>query len=334
MSAKATNLAAWTELLSAPYPLPTWPEWEMIGAPARDGTRLCGHVNTVPDVIGRLDGQASLTIFTEGNHFPALLPLVFSGFPQWAASRRLDLDPAHIIAVTLPQRMILETLESGQLALGNLVLAVGRDQPLLPDLVMGSAAGLQRLYRKGFLHEEAFLIARNRGIGLLVRAGNPLGLAGLSSLSELEAGIVTVSPAESAARELYLRTIDGLLGEEPSKRIMKREVMSFPGRVGIQHRDVPFAVARNYAAVGIIFYHLALYYAASNPGIFSALPVENSDQFGSEMYVARMKEARNEQGARAFLDYFLSAAATHYPEHGFVRLAKEEIGKRISLAVG
>ena len=34
---------------------------------------LNGHTDTVPDIVGRLGSRIDLAIFTEGNHFPALL---------------------------------------------------------------------------------------------------------------------------------------------------------------------------------------------------------------------------------------------------------------------
>ncbi|MEM6730342.1 MAG: hypothetical protein AAF658_02230, partial [Myxococcota bacterium] len=61
-------------------------EWPRFG-PASDSLELRGHVNALPDFVGPIDGSAKLTIFTEGNHFPVLLPLVFDEFPEWCDSR-------------------------------------------------------------------------------------------------------------------------------------------------------------------------------------------------------------------------------------------------------
>src|SRR6202048_4688247 len=44
----------------------------MISTPA-DIPALNGHTDTVPDIVGRLGSRIDLAIFTEGNHFPALL---------------------------------------------------------------------------------------------------------------------------------------------------------------------------------------------------------------------------------------------------------------------
>src|SRR5919109_1217839 len=59
--------------------------WPAFG-PARGLLPLDGLTDTLPDFVGPLDGSAELTIFTEGNHYPVLLPLVFDAFPSWCRS--------------------------------------------------------------------------------------------------------------------------------------------------------------------------------------------------------------------------------------------------------
>ena len=51
--------------------------WPAFG-PRQELPRLDGITDTVPDIIGPVDGSAELTIFTEGNHYPVLLPLVLT----------------------------------------------------------------------------------------------------------------------------------------------------------------------------------------------------------------------------------------------------------------
>jgi hypothetical protein len=56
---------------------------------------------------------------------------------------------------------------------------------------------------------------------------------------------------------------DGRRGPDAARTILGRETADFPGRLGIQHRDVPFAVANGVADAGLIVHHLALYYDIS-----------------------------------------------------------------------
>ena len=67
---------------------------------------LDAHTDTVPDIVGRLGAPIGLAIFTEGNHFPALLGgEIIEPFRAWARAQPayagLALD--NIVVVTLPQ---------------------------------------------------------------------------------------------------------------------------------------------------------------------------------------------------------------------------------------
>src|SRR5215467_8871585 len=93
--------------------------WPAFG-PERNLLRFDGFTDTLPDFIGPIDGSAELTIFTEGNHYPVLLPLVLERFPQWCRDGHgCQADSAKILVVTLPQPMIVRMLAEGGISLGN-----------------------------------------------------------------------------------------------------------------------------------------------------------------------------------------------------------------------
>src|SRR5262249_34200316 len=95
--------------------------WPAFG-PVRNLLRFDGFTDTVPDFVGPIDGSAELTIFTEGDHYPVLLPLVLQRFPEWCrATGACDADPAKILVITLPQPMIVRMLTEGGISLGNTV---------------------------------------------------------------------------------------------------------------------------------------------------------------------------------------------------------------------
>src|SRR5215469_11330799 len=142
--------------------------WPTFG-PERGLLRLDGLTNTLPDFIGPIDGSAELTIFTEGNHYPVLLPLVLQGFPQWCRdSGNCTADPARILIVTLPQPMIVRMLTEGGISLGNAVLPVGPDKPVFPDLVMAGLAPLRQLRAAGVVESPARVFAHSRGMAMLL----------------------------------------------------------------------------------------------------------------------------------------------------------------------
>ena len=91
-------------------------DWPAFG-PDRGHLHFKGIANAVPDFVGPIDGSAELTIFTEGNHFPVLLPLTLEQFPAWCRSTRAcTVEAAKILVVTLPQPMIIDILLKGRCA--------------------------------------------------------------------------------------------------------------------------------------------------------------------------------------------------------------------------
>jgi hypothetical protein len=107
---------------------------------------------------------------------------------------------------------------------------------------------------------------------------------------------------------------------------------TFTGRLGIQHRDVPYAVASRAAHVGIIYAHLAQYYAAAFPQIFAKITVPGAEQFSSTIAFVRSVNPLRSVPANAFYKYFLEAARDIYPRHGFATMDVEEFGEEIVLS--
>jgi len=301
--------------------------WPAFG-PARHLLRLDGFTDALPDFIGPIDGSAELTIFTEGNHYPVLLPLVEQAFPQWCrANHACAADPARILVVTLPQPMIVRMLTEGGIALGNAILPVGRDRAIFPDLVMGGIAPLRQLRAAGVVEDQARVFAHSRGMAMLV-SKELAGIGDLDQFSRQVGRLVLAGPSEPGAREQYRATSTALLGEEATARMFGHEVASFAGRLGIQHRDVPYALINGLADGGLIVSHLASFYAAIFPDRLRAVAVPGAERFGQDIAMARTVGARSPLVA-AFQRFFMEAARTAYPEGGFA-----DLGAGFGAAVG
>jgi Bacterial extracellular solute-binding protein len=305
-------------------------EWPAFG-PDRDYLHFKGFANAVPDFVGPIDGSAKLTIFTEGNHFPVLLPLTLETFPAWCLSTRACNVPAgKILIVTLPQPMIIDVLLKGGVRLGNAVLPVGRSERVFPSIVMGGRAPLAQLAAAGVVQKKARVFARHRGLGLLVRR-DLLDITELKSFSSHVRRLVIASESEAGARNQYVATLKALVGGDATNDIMSREVRSFSGRMGIQHRDVPFAILNGIADGGIIFSHLAAFYASRYPEQLRYVPVPAAEQFGQEIAIARTT-ARQGLVAEAFTRFFLEAARTAYPANGFAATTSFDYGQELDLS--
>jgi len=305
----------------------------MISTPA-DIPALNGHTDTVPDIVGRLGSRIDLAIFTEGNHFPALLSSeIIDPFRSWARSHSdystLSLD--NIVIVTLPQPMIVNMLREHGISFGNLTLDVSRTSGFYPDIVMAGAAPSKVLHQASIVDAEARLFARNQGLALTVAAGNPLGINHIDDLARADVRIVLASESEPGARNQYISALNGLLGAPQAQAALARETVTFPGRLGIQHRDVPYAVATRAADVGIIVHHLAQYYATAYPKICGMVQVPEANKFSSTIAMGSTVNPLRAPAAKAFAEFFLCVAREVYPRYGFAMMSSAEYGATIEL---
>jgi hypothetical protein len=203
---------------------------------------IAGHTDTVPDIVGRIGTPASLVIFTEGNHLMVLLSEdIVGAFPSWAKlqSQYATLDLENVMVVTVPQPVVVQMVRTGGIALGNLTLDVSRKSGFYPDIVMGGPDPLQQLRKLGVLEPQARFFSKNRGLALLVRKGNPLGIHSLTDVARSGARLAQPDVVEAAARARYRAAVDELIGRSAADAFFAAEVEQFPGRIGITHRDVP-----------------------------------------------------------------------------------------------
>lgn len=291
---------------------------------------LNGLTDVLPDFVGPIDGSAELTIFTEGNHYPVLLPLVLETFPAWCqATGACHVDAAKILIVTLPQPMVVDILVKGGVRLGNAVIPVGRDQHVFPDFVMGGEQPLRQLAEARLIEKRAVVFARHRGLGLLLQRS-------LDDVHDLETfhqhvrTIVLASESEPGARSQYQRTLEALMGRKSAADLMTREIRTFPGRLGIQHRDVPYAVMNGLADGGIIFSHLGAFYARQYPDRLRYVAVNGAEQFGQQIALARTVRSAGPIVAQ-FERFFLDVALGAYPAGGFAAPDTFAYGTELSL---
>ena len=207
----ATATAQNAVIQTPPEPL-VWP----VVTKLQPGIRsFDGHTDTVPDVVGRIGTPPSLVIFTEGNHLMALLSGdIVGAFPAWAKANpqyaNLDLD--NIVVVTLPQPVVIEMIRTGGIALGNLTLDVSRKSSFYPDIVMAGPEPLREVRRLGVIEPQARFFSRSRGLALLVRKGNPLGIHELADIPRTGGRFAVANALEEGARARYRSAAEGLVG--------------------------------------------------------------------------------------------------------------------------
>jgi len=301
----------------------------------QDGIRsFAGHTNTVPDIVGRFGTPPSLVIFTEGNHLMALLSEEIVGaFPSWAKSRLpyADLNLDNIVVVTLPQPIVVQTVRTGAIALGNLTLEFTRASGFYPDIVMAGPAPLQALRKLGVVEPRAKFFSSNRGRALVVRKGNPLGIHGLADVTRTGVRVAQADSVEAGARAGNRAAIEALIGKPAADAFFTNEVEHFPGRLGITHRDVPEMIARGYADVGLTQYHLISFWVRTFPNHFELVPIEGAERFPVKIAFSRVIDPLRPRAREAFEEYFFARAREIYPKYDFTRLDDDEYGATLSI---
>jgi len=294
-----------------------------------------GHTNTVLDIVGRIGAPTSLVIFSEGNHLMALLSQeIIGAFPAWAKANPAyaDLDCDNVVVVTLPQPIVVQMVRTGAIALGNLTLDVSRaSSGLYPDIIMGGPAPLRELRQLGMLESQARYFSKNRGRALLVRRGNPLGIRHLTDVARTQARLAQADSTEAGARAGNRMAIEGLIGKQAADAFFAREVHTFPGRLGITHRDLPEMLARGYADVGLTQYHLISYWTRIFPSHFALVPIVGAERFPVEIAVGRVIDPPRPKARKAFEEFFFGRARDVYPRYDFARMTDEEYGAALGL---
>jgi Bacterial extracellular solute-binding protein len=309
--------------------------WPVVTKLESDIRLFAGHTDTVPDIVGRIGVPPSLVIFTEGNHLMVLLSDdIVGAFPSWAKEQPqyADLDLGNIVVVTLPQPIVVQMIRTGGIALGNLTLDVSRRSGFYPDIVMAGAAPLRELRKLGVIEPQARFFAKNLGLALLVRKGNPLGIHGLPDVVRTRARVALPDASEEATSRARVRAaIDELSGKTTAEAIFVGEAPPFAGRLGIVHRDFPEMVSRGYADVAITQYHLISYWTRLFPNHFELVPISGAERFFIKIALGRVIDPLRPRALKAFEEFFFSRARDTYPRYDLARMTDAEFGETLGL---
>jgi hypothetical protein len=309
--------------------------WPVVTKVAPGVRAFAGHTDTVPDVVGRFGVPANLVIFTEGNHLMVLhSENILGAFPAWAKaqSEYADLNFDNIVLVTLPQPIIVDMVRTGAIVLGNLTLDVSRGSGYYPDIIMAGPDPLQLLRKVGVIEPQARVFAKSRGEALVVRKGNPLGIGGLTDIARTGARVATADEVEAGGRAAMRAQIEVMIGKPAADALFATEVGHFPGRLGITHRDVPEMLARGYADVGIVPYHLVSYWVRTFPDLFELVQIAGAERYpAGRIALGRVIDPLRPHPAKAFDEFFFSRARDLYPRYDFARMTDHEYGAVLAL---
>ncbi|SEK85277.1 molybdate ABC transporter substrate-binding protein [Nitrosovibrio tenuis] len=267
--------------------------------------------------------EPDLAIFMAGNQYRAV-PDLIAAFREWARQqdsfKMLKLD--NIFYATLPPGRLLDAMASGQLVVGNMWFDV-RPGRLWPDVFMTGPRQQKRLFDDG--HIDSYTIyARNRGIVLLVRAGNPKNITSVKDLLRNDVRVAISSPQrEPASFENYAKTLRGQGGTELPRQVLAKSTTISPRAV--QHRENPQFIADGKADVAPMYFHLGDYLKRTMPHLFDYVVLPPESNYVDSLGIAKIKGTKRETAAQAFIEFIRTdAAAAIYEQHGFDFVAPAE----------
>ena len=319
----AAVLCLLNEIASAqvPPPLPWPPELPTALLP-RASVYVSDKSNVVLDFHGSVQNP-DLVIFMAGNQyrvFPDLLP----AFREWVATqpRYAGVGVDRIFYATTPPGRLIDAMESGQLVLGNFWIDVRPDR-LWPDVFMTGPRQQRRLRAARYIDGWS-IYTRNRGVVLLIRAGNPKNIRGIADLLRDDVRVALSSPTrEPASFESYSNTLRSQGGAQFPEMVLKKHNTVSPAAV--HHRENPQFIYDGVADVAPMYYHFGDYLKRRMPQHFDyvALPAEGN--FLDALAISVIRNAQHKAAAGAWLEFIRSdAAGAVFERHGFDYATRNE----------
>src|SRR5258707_13099599 len=143
---------------------------------------------------------------------------------------------------------------------------------------------------------------RNRGVVLLVAAGNPKNIRGLDDLLREDVRVAISSPKrEPASFESYGATLRAQGGAEFAERVLKKPNTVSPAAV--HHRENPQFIYDGVADVAPMYFHFGEYLKKQMPQHFDyvALPAEGNAR--DELALAVLNRAPRRAAAAAWAEF-------------------------------
>ena len=263
------------------------------------------EVDDLPDFHGSIDNPR-LVIFVGGNYYFAMAPLVA------AFEKAYPRIKGRIYYETLPPGILIRQMEhGGTITIGNMTWTVR------PDVY---AAGLKKVndyIRHGMLRGPAVPYVTN-DLAIMVPAGNPAHISGLTDLGRPGVRLVMPNPAwEGVARQIETALIraGGAALEHTvyvSKVATRQTILTH-----IHHRQTPLFLMQGLADAGVTWKSEAIFQEqAGHP--LSHVDIPASENATAVYAAAVVRGAAHPKAARAWITFLRSPAARRiFERYGF-----------------
>jgi ABC-type molybdate transport system substrate-binding protein len=282
--------------------------------------------NIVLDFHGSVQ-DPDLVIFMAGNQYRAI-PDLIAAFHEWLPSQPQfrSVRAERVFYATTPPGRLIDAMDSGQLLLGNLWIDV-RPGKLWPDVFMTGPRQQRRLQAAKYI-DSWWVYTRNRGVVLLVAAGNPKNIRSIGDLARDDVRVALSSPKrEPASFESYSNTLRAQGGAQFPERLLAKASTVSPAAV--HHRENPQLIFDGVADVAPMYFHFGDYLKKQMPQHFDYVALPADGNFVDELAVSILNQAPHRAAALAWTEFMRSdVAAAIYNRNGFDYLTAEERSRR------
>ena len=228
--------------------------------------------NRLHDLHGQV-GNCDIVLSTAGNYHMALRELWQIYLTQYVS----DLDIKTWFYTTSPPISPAQ-IKSNSVQFGNMSIHCR------PQVAVGPKKLIDTLINQGITEGKAVPIVKNQGNVMLVRKGNPKNIKTVWDFGREDVVIVTPNPEmESGSFGNFSGSIYTIAANDanPPENMTAETLFNsiFNGKTKwvsgkrIMHREIPWAISASKADVGVIFYHLALYFTRQFPDKFEIVPL-------------------------------------------------------------
>ena len=283
-----------------------------------------GHDHRTIHSNGKVDyGQigdsytADLVMYLAGNQFMVMEELLQDFMKKTPGV-------SNVFCETIPPGQILkgQILKQGEIA--------GEKINQIPDIFASVNLNHLRTLKSKAMMDEYMIYIHNK-LELMVAAGNPKGINGPEDLGRDDLVQSHPNPLTEGIFKFYGSEMLKDLGlhQKVTGGAMCRSCWAVPGKTWFtsrHHRETPDRIEKGEADVGIVWTTEvveAKKHGRKIEGVPIPPPYNKADKVGYA--IGKLKEAKNQSAADAFLKYLATDEAQHiYAKYGFVPASAEE----------
>ncbi len=253
--------------------------------------------------------RADLVLFVAGNQFMVMDELISAFQAKWPEVKNIYYE-------TLPPGLELKQILAGG------AIFQGRIIDVMPDVYASvSEKAMKKLEEAGLVDKGDYHLYLHNRITLMVPQNNP---AGIKSVTDLGRDEVRISQPNPEYEDIAFHIIDMYRdagGEELVTKIMeqKREEGTTIFTI-VHHRETPLRIIKGTVDVGPVWATEIINAKNNNLPVAEVDPGRDLDQRDRiNYYVTVLKNARNRDNAKRFIDFIMSdEAQSIYEKYGFV----------------